>query len=376
MGRDSTLSRELFGKLGYFSPEQLLGPADGPPADVWQLGVALVRAASGHMPFGLGPASTLRVLDDVPNLNGLPPGLAGTVLACLAKDPQRRATAQEVAGMLARMLFFRWGLRDSPLTLTPVLAIRFTLDADGVLERQGKIRRSTRDIKGHWTTGSPDLAVGDLVPPFTGMEAHNLARPRRQVVAPPTCCPCCGTAVVTTVGNWRTAHRPELRAHYVVEPWFCPAGYACKDQLGSALVRFSIHTGMKALRGWAGAEAEAAGLTPADILAGAAKDLVLPPEALDREPGRLQRLDDERMAYVEKVTRGDALSLLMALGLPGSGPDWGRSRPTLQDLQINDFAVALPDVAEWLREPLRDWWEERSDALLASVRAVNLRLQT
>jgi hypothetical protein len=371
MGRDSTLSRELFGKLGYFSPEQLLGPADGPPADVWQFGVALVRVAAGHMPFGLGPASTLRVLDDVPNLNGLPAGLAETVLACLVKDPQRRATAQEIANMLGRRMFHRAGLSNRVVpALSPVVAIGFAVGEDGILERRVKVQSSTFDNLGHWPAGSPGLAIGDLFPLFPGVEAYNQSRPRRQVVASPTRCPCCGTTVVTTVGNWRTAHRPGLHVRDVVEPWFCPAGYACKDQLGLTLMGFRIFTHMKALVGWAGAEAEAAGLTPADILAGAAKDLVLPPEALAREPGRLQRLDDERMAYVERVKRGDALSLLMALGLPGSSPDWGRSRPTLQDLQTDDPATALPDVAEWLREPLRDWWQERSDAVQASVRAV------
>ncbi len=65
MGLESTVSRDLFGKLGYFAPEQLAAAdqvgdpfsglaVDGQAVDIFQFGVCLVRAATGQLPFGAG----------------------------------------------------------------------------------------------------------------------------------------------------------------------------------------------------------------------------------------------------------------------------------------------------------------------------------
>jgi eukaryotic-like serine/threonine-protein kinase len=93
MGQGPTLSREVFGKLGYFAPEQLLAQHFGTPAEVWQFGVALAMAACGQWAFGTGPESLMKTLDDAPNLVGLPGEFEAVVFGCLTKDPVLRPKA-------------------------------------------------------------------------------------------------------------------------------------------------------------------------------------------------------------------------------------------------------------------------------------------
>ena len=72
MGNDSSVSRELFGKLGYFSPEATARSVWG--VAIRHLAVRCRTGQGGYRTYaiGTGPESTRRVLDETPNLKGYP----------------------------------------------------------------------------------------------------------------------------------------------------------------------------------------------------------------------------------------------------------------------------------------------------------------
>ncbi|WP_078940673.1 serine/threonine-protein kinase [Streptomyces cellulosae] len=91
----------VLGSPGFMSPEQVRGQRVTPAADVFSLGSVLVYAATGRLPFGspeLGlHALMFRIAEEEPDLTGVPQTLTGLITACLAKDPQRRPTAEQLA---------------------------------------------------------------------------------------------------------------------------------------------------------------------------------------------------------------------------------------------------------------------------------------
>jgi eukaryotic-like serine/threonine-protein kinase len=122
------LLTDYIGTNAYMPPEQCNPHGDvGPPADVWGLGATLYHAVSGRLPFRRprSKADDAPLEDRFPQLEDEPrdwrvpvPGaLAEAILACLEKDPARRPTAAELAGMLqplvaelpSRLVFGRRG---------------------------------------------------------------------------------------------------------------------------------------------------------------------------------------------------------------------------------------------------------------------------
>jgi hypothetical protein len=99
-----TTAGVVMGSPGYMSPEQALGREIGRPTDVFSLGAVLAFAASGHNPFGGGPAPTLmyRVVHEAPDLSRTPSGLWALLDACLAKDPAARPTTNDLLRHLSR----------------------------------------------------------------------------------------------------------------------------------------------------------------------------------------------------------------------------------------------------------------------------------
>ncbi|MFC4908661.1 WD40 repeat domain-containing serine/threonine protein kinase [Actinomadura gamaensis] len=88
----------VVGTYAFMAPEQVLGGAAGPPADVFSFGCLLAFAATGKGPFDAGtiPAIVHRVLNDAPELEAVPDVLRTLVSVCLAKDPAARPTVRQV----------------------------------------------------------------------------------------------------------------------------------------------------------------------------------------------------------------------------------------------------------------------------------------
>ena len=88
----------VVGSPGFMSPEQAEGREVGPPSDVFSLGAVLAFAATGQGPFGSGstPALVYRVVYCGPQLDLVPAEVRQLIDRCLAKDPARRPTADDL----------------------------------------------------------------------------------------------------------------------------------------------------------------------------------------------------------------------------------------------------------------------------------------
>ncbi|MEO3874037.1 protein kinase [Nonomuraea sp. B12E4] len=93
-----TVTSSIVGTPAYMAPEQLGGHYTGPAADVFAWGSVMVFAATGRPPFGTDhlPAVVARILHAAPDLGDLPEPLRSVVTNCLAKEPSRRPTMQDV----------------------------------------------------------------------------------------------------------------------------------------------------------------------------------------------------------------------------------------------------------------------------------------
>jgi hypothetical protein len=100
-GSPRTSTGVVLGSPGFMSPEQVRGQRVTPAADMFSLGSVLVFAATGRLPFGSAElglhAVMFRIAEEEPDLTGVPQALTGLVTACLAKEPQRRPTAEQLA---------------------------------------------------------------------------------------------------------------------------------------------------------------------------------------------------------------------------------------------------------------------------------------
>ncbi|MBG6093616.1 protein kinase domain-containing protein [Actinomadura viridis] len=87
-----TTRTTVAGTPGFMSPEQFRGREVGPAGDVFCLAAVLAFAATGRGPFGEGPIEALgyRVVNEDPDLTGVPASLFPLVAAGLEKDPDDR----------------------------------------------------------------------------------------------------------------------------------------------------------------------------------------------------------------------------------------------------------------------------------------------
>ena len=101
---DATMhTRSVIGTPSFMSPEQVRGEHLDAASDVFSLGSVLAYAGTGRSPFGTGAVATVlyRLLNNEPDLAGLPDSFADILRTCLAKDPADRPPISELLDRLA-----------------------------------------------------------------------------------------------------------------------------------------------------------------------------------------------------------------------------------------------------------------------------------
>ena len=105
--RDAAPDGSLLGTPAYLAPERLAGAQVSAATDVYALGLLLYRTLTGRLPWPAGTtAEALRAHlyadpGPLPELPGLPAGVRELCLSCLAKRPDDRPGAADVARKLA-----------------------------------------------------------------------------------------------------------------------------------------------------------------------------------------------------------------------------------------------------------------------------------
>ncbi|MBG0567858.1 serine/threonine-protein kinase [Actinoplanes aureus] len=111
--RDAAPDGSLLGTPAYLAPERLGGASVSPATDVYALGLLLYRALTGRLPWPAGnTAEALRAHlyadpEPIPDLPGMPSGVADLCLRCLAKAPRDRPGAAEIARVLSATVGLR-----------------------------------------------------------------------------------------------------------------------------------------------------------------------------------------------------------------------------------------------------------------------------
>ena len=103
-----THANQIIGTLGYMSPEQVQAKKDITTAtDIYALGVVLYEMLTGWLPFMAGSRMELcyQIVNEPPpsvteRVSDVPSGLDNLVQRCLAKKPESRPSAVEVAQLL------------------------------------------------------------------------------------------------------------------------------------------------------------------------------------------------------------------------------------------------------------------------------------
>ncbi|MEU3275565.1 protein kinase, partial [Saccharomonospora sp. NPDC006951] len=95
---DRTHTGELVGSPGFMSPEQAEGKPLTAASDVFALGSLLAMAATGKAPFDgvTAPQTLYNIIYTEPDLSGVASPFREIIAACLAKDPARRPTPQQI----------------------------------------------------------------------------------------------------------------------------------------------------------------------------------------------------------------------------------------------------------------------------------------
>lgn len=120
----SQTTTSAVGTPGFMSPEQLRGREVGPASDVFCLAAVLAFAATGRRPFGDGPVEALgyRVVNEEPDLTGVPEPLLSLITAGLAKDPAARPGPGEFLDRCSALV--RDGDPTLPEPVTTMIATR------------------------------------------------------------------------------------------------------------------------------------------------------------------------------------------------------------------------------------------------------------
>ena len=105
----------MIGSMGFMAPEQISGHPV-PATDIFAWGVTVAYAAAGQSPFGAGNAHSIlyRIMYGDADVDAVPDSLRPLVEAALAKDPQRRPTAQQLLDQLMSPLRSAARMTDAP----------------------------------------------------------------------------------------------------------------------------------------------------------------------------------------------------------------------------------------------------------------------
>ncbi|NDU72844.1 protein kinase [Actinomadura sp. DSM 109109] len=166
-----TFTSVRMGDPGFSAPEQIRGAEPGPAADVFSLGCVLAYAATGRHPFGQGTAAEVvhRMAHGEPDLAGVPEPLAGTIRACLAKDPSHRPAPADLlrpapapAPWLPPAVAAMAGQRERPLAAGggPRLSRRRALLAAAAAATVVVVAAATAVVLSSGSDDGPAAAVG------------------------------------------------------------------------------------------------------------------------------------------------------------------------------------------------------------------------
>lgn len=102
LGEAGDLTREQVGKVAFQAPEQWRGSTITPAVDIWQFGVCLVKAISGHLPFPSGAHGVMynAITQNEPDLSGMPTPLRLLAMKCLTKGVDERPSARGLVDFL------------------------------------------------------------------------------------------------------------------------------------------------------------------------------------------------------------------------------------------------------------------------------------
>ncbi len=99
-GESVTRTGATVGSPGFMSPEQVRGQRLTPASDIFCLGSLLAYAATGRTPFGALDSGVhilmFRIAEETPDLTEVPENLRRLISGCLAKEPERRTTVEEL----------------------------------------------------------------------------------------------------------------------------------------------------------------------------------------------------------------------------------------------------------------------------------------
>ncbi|QKW51364.1 serine/threonine-protein kinase [Streptomyces buecherae] len=145
----------VIGSPGFMAPEQVVGEAVGPSADVFALGCVAMYAATGRLPFGHGApnqhAVMFRIVQSAPDLTAVEDdALRALIARCLAKPPTDRPS---VAALLADPARARRTPGDGAW-LPPALVARLAQQAARLLDAEAP---EAPEAPQHRAPGPPDV---------------------------------------------------------------------------------------------------------------------------------------------------------------------------------------------------------------------------
>ncbi|MGI8334349.1 protein kinase domain-containing protein [Actinomadura scrupuli] len=167
----------VIGTPAFMAPEQIVRGALGPHTDMFAWGTTMVYAATGVPAFGAsGPAAMHRIVNEQPDLTGLPARFHGVIQAALAKNPAERPSAREAMLELLGPSRTRRDnsvpafalsrpLRSRRLLVSSALAVLLAIAVLVVTQRAGKMTSSSATRMATISTGQGEIsaiAVGRL----------------------------------------------------------------------------------------------------------------------------------------------------------------------------------------------------------------------